>query len=98
MTDVGAWHYPLLPVRWLLRDRFDTASRIAGVGCPVLVAAGDRDTVVPYVLSRRVFDAAAEPKRFVTLAGADHNDPALTDGPQLIEAIDGFLRTLPSGS
>jgi fermentation-respiration switch protein FrsA (DUF1100 family) len=98
MTDVGAFHYPLLPVRWLLRDRFDTASRIAGVGCPLLVVAGDRDSVVPYLSSRRVFDAAPEPKRFVTIAGADHNDPALADGPHLIEAIDAFLKTVPSGS
>jgi uncharacterized protein len=98
MTDVGAFHYPVLPVRWLLRDRFDTASRIAGIGCPVLVVAGDRDSVVPYASSQRVFEVAAEPKRFVTIAGADHNDPALTDGPQMIEAIDAFLKTLPGGA
>jgi len=94
MTDVGAFHYPWLPVRWLLRDRFDTASRIGGLGCPLLVIAGDQDTVVPYSQSRRVFDAAAEPKRFVTIAGADHNDPALADGPDLTEAIDRFLKTM----
>ena len=95
MADVGAWHYPLLPVRWLLSDRFDTASRIAGLGCPLLVVAGDQDTIIPIAQSRRVFDAAAEPKRFVTIAGADHNDPSLADGPELIEAIDRFLKTLP---
>jgi len=95
MTDVGAFHYPLLPVRWLLSDRFDTASRIAGLGCPLLVVAGDQDTVVPYAQSRRVFDAAAEPKRFVTIAGADHNDAALADGPDVIEAIDRFLKAMP---
>jgi fermentation-respiration switch protein FrsA (DUF1100 family) len=94
MTDVGAFHYPLLPVRWLLRDRFDTASRIAGVGCPLLVVAGDRDTIIPHAQSRRVFDAAAEPKRFVAIAGADHNDAALADGPEMIEAVDRFLKAL----
>src|SRR4029079_11055806 len=66
MTDVGDWHYPWLPVRWLLRDRFDTASRIVGLGVPLLVIAGDRDTIVPYRQSRQLFDAAAGPKRFVT--------------------------------
>jgi fermentation-respiration switch protein FrsA (DUF1100 family) len=98
MTDVGAFHYPLLPVRWLLRDRFDTASRVAGLGCPLLVVAGDQDAVIPYAQSRRVFDAAAEPKRFVTIAGADHNDSALADGPDLVDAIDRFLKGLPAGS
>jgi fermentation-respiration switch protein FrsA (DUF1100 family) len=94
MADVGAWHYPLLPVRWLLRDRFDTASRIAGLGCPLLVIAGDQDTIVPYAQSRRVFEAAAEPKRLVTIAGADHNDAVLAEGADVIEAIDRFLKTV----
>ncbi len=95
MTEVGGFHYPLLPVHWLLRDRFDTASLIASLACPLLVVAGDQDTVIPYAQSRRVFDAAGEPKRFVTIAGADHNDSALADGPDLVDAIDRFLKTLP---
>ena len=36
---------------------------------------GDRDRTVPYSLGRKLFDAANEPKRFITLSGTDHNDP-----------------------
>src|SRR5207245_2914097 len=61
LADVGRHHYPLLPVRWLLRDRFESADRIRGVGCPLLVIAGDRDGIIPMAMSERLFAAAAEP-------------------------------------
>jgi fermentation-respiration switch protein FrsA (DUF1100 family) len=40
---------------------------------PLLVVHGDRDSVIPYRLGRRLYDAASGPKRFVTLRGSDHN-------------------------
>jgi uncharacterized protein len=91
LPDVGAVHYPWLPVRRLLLDRYPSIERIASVSAPVLVIAGDRDDIVPMALSRRLYDAAAEPKRFVLVPGAGHNDPALLDGPQMLGEIEGFL-------
>ncbi len=58
---------------------------------PVLVIAGDRDDIVPEHLSRRLFDAAGEPKRYVVVPGAGHNDPELLDGGQMLAEIEGFL-------
>jgi fermentation-respiration switch protein FrsA (DUF1100 family) len=91
LGDVGAVHYPWLPVRRLLIDRYPSVERIASVRAPVLVIAGDRDDIVPAALSRRLYDAAAEPKRFVLVPGAGHNDPELLDGGQMIDEIEGFL-------
>ena len=53
LADVAAVHYPWLPVRRLLLDRYQSIERIASVGVPVLVIAGDRDDIVPARLSRR---------------------------------------------
>ena len=47
MTDVGRHHYAFLPVRWLLRDRYDTIERIARVNAPLLIIGGDSDRIVP---------------------------------------------------
>jgi fermentation-respiration switch protein FrsA (DUF1100 family) len=91
MADVAAYHYWFLPIRHLLRDRFDSLSRIHNVRCPVLVVAGDRDGIVPFELSQRLFEAAREPKRFVTVAGADHNDADLAAGDPLVGAITRAL-------
>ncbi|MBV9320963.1 MAG: alpha/beta hydrolase [Mycobacterium sp.] len=92
LTDVGRLHYPWLPVAAVLADRYPSINRIAQVAAPVLVIAGDRDTLVPPELSRRLYDSAREPKRFVRIPGADHNSPQLLDGPKMIDAMVRFFR------
>jgi uncharacterized protein len=91
LTDVGRLHYPWLPVARFLADRYPSIDRIGRLAAPLLVIAGDRDTLVPAQLSKRLYDAAPEPKRFVLVAGADHNDPRLLDGPQMLGEILRFL-------
>jgi fermentation-respiration switch protein FrsA (DUF1100 family) len=66
--------YPFVPVDLLLKDRFDTASRLAAVRSPVLVLQGSRDRLVPPAMSRAVFDALTAPKELWTAEEADHND------------------------
>jgi fermentation-respiration switch protein FrsA (DUF1100 family) len=95
MSEVGRFHYPFLPVGWLLRDRYDAAAAIRRVTSPVLVIAGDRDAIIPIAHSRRLFEAANEPKTFVVMPGADHNDFALLAGKPMMDAIAAFLSALP---
>jgi len=87
MADVAAHHYWFLPVRRLLWDRYDSLSRVRALSCPVAVVAGDRDRVVPFALSQRLFDAVPGPKTFITVAGADHNDFVLNAGRPVAEAV-----------
>ncbi|HEY8535203.1 MAG TPA: alpha/beta hydrolase [Vicinamibacterales bacterium] len=92
MVDVARHHYPFLPVRLLLRDRYDAVSLIGSIQRPVLVIAGDRDRIVPETLSRRLFDAASEPKELLVLPGRDHNDEPLVAGTEMVAAVDAFIR------
>jgi len=87
MADVAAHHYRFLPAGRLLWDRYDSLSCIGALTCPIAIVAGDRDRVVPYALSRRLFDAIQAPKTLVTVSGADHNDIELNAGPQVVEAV-----------
>jgi fermentation-respiration switch protein FrsA (DUF1100 family) len=96
MADVGAYHYPILPVRLLLRDRFASRDTIGRVRAPVLVIAGDRDEIVPLEQSRTLYDAAPSPKELVIIKGASHNDDELLAGEEMIQAIVRFLSGLPS--
>jgi fermentation-respiration switch protein FrsA (DUF1100 family) len=91
LGDVGAVHYPWLPVRRLLLDRYPSIERIASVRAPMLVIAGDRDDIVPESLSRRLFDAAAQPKRWLLVPGAGHNDPEFLDGRRMLDEVRRFL-------
>jgi uncharacterized protein len=92
LQDIARVHYPLLPAGPLLRDRFDSVGRIGRLGCPVLIVAGSRDTIVPPDQSRRLFDAVRSPKHFALIAGAEHNDVELLTGPRLLDEVDRFLR------
>src|SRR5262245_15075479 len=47
MTDIGRHHYPFLPVGPLLRDRFESISKVSRIRAPLLVVAGRRDQIVP---------------------------------------------------
>lgn len=90
-VDMGRIHFPLLPVTWLLRDRFSSIEAISKVRSPVLVIAGTRDAIVPIEQSRRLYDAAPSTKELVIIEGADHNDAELVAGEQVIRATVRFL-------
>lgn len=94
MSDLGQHHYPLLPVRLLLRDRFAAIDKIPPIRVPLLVIAGGHDRIVPIENSRRLYDAATAPKTLVVLPNADHNDYELLAGGEMIQAIVRFLRLL----
>jgi uncharacterized protein len=97
MALVGQHHYPLLPVRLLLRDRFPSIDRAPHIRSPVLVIAGTSDAIIPIDHTRRLYDAIVAPKTFVEL-DADHNDEALLDGQEMTQAIVQFIaRSVPRG-
>jgi uncharacterized protein len=87
LPSVAAVHYPVLPVRALLRDRFPVAEQVARVGVPTTVVLGTGDSIVPPDQSRAVARAAARLHRLVEVPGAGHNDRVLLDGAELVGAV-----------
>ena len=86
LADVGAHHYPFLPVRLLLRDRFPVVEHLRSSPVPVTVIYAEHDSVVPSTLSARAADAAASLVERVVIRGADHNDPVMF-GPRVADAV-----------
>ncbi len=87
LAAAGRVHYPFLPVRTLLKDRFPLARHLADVRAPVTVVYGGDDTIVPPGQSRTVSVAARAIADVVEVPGADHNDTALLDGGLLVSAV-----------
>lgn len=90
VPDMGAEIYPWLPVRLLARNRFDSRARIGGVRVPVLIIHSRQDEIIPFRHGRRLFEAAAEPKQFLEIAGG-HNDGFYVSGEKYREGISEFL-------
>lgn len=91
LKDVAAHHYPALA--WLVpADKLNSVKRIAGYKGPLLQSHGDADRTILFALGRKLFEAAREPKRFVTIPGGDHNDPQT---PEYYRQLNDFLDALP---
>lgn len=87
IAAVASVHYPLVPVRLLLKDRFPVAELIGRVDVPTVVVYGTRDSVVPPEQSHLVATRAPGLIGEYVLDGVDHNDDALTAGPRLVDAV-----------
>ena len=93
---MSAIHYPWLPVRLLLRNRFDSLEKMPDYHGPLLQSHGNADRVVPLGLGRQLFEAGpqveGEGKEFFLIQGGDHND---FPPPAYYEQLDRFLGKLP---
>ncbi|OMQ16190.1 alpha/beta hydrolase [Modestobacter sp. VKM Ac-2676] len=87
LAAVASVHYPVVPARLLLRDRFPVAEQITRVDVPTIVVYGSADSIVPPEQSRTVAEAAAGLQRVVEVGGANHNDPVLLDGEEVTRAV-----------
>jgi hypothetical protein len=93
LLDMGRHHYWFLPVRWLVRSRYDTLAAVRRARGPVLILHGDADEIVPFRMGEEVFAAAPEPKAFHRIVGASHNDTYLVGGQAYWQAFRAFLAT-----
>lgn len=76
MTEAAAFHYPYFPVALLLKDRYNNLSKIGKIKSPLILVHGTKDSIIPYRLAQKLFDAAPQPKTMITIEGGNHNDLA----------------------
>lgn len=74
LANVAAHHYGLFPVRWLLRDRYDSVEHLRSLHRPVFVAVAEHDTVVPSRFGLALYESLRGPKRLTVMRGTGHND------------------------
>jgi fermentation-respiration switch protein FrsA (DUF1100 family) len=87
-VDVAASAFPIVPIRWLMKDQFRSDEKIRNVTAPVLVMHGERDPGISMRLGERLFALAHEPKRFVSFHDGGHDDLGLHGS---ISAVREFL-------
>ncbi len=92
LADVGQRRYPLFPIRLLMRNRFDSVTRIDRIRSPMLFLHSPDDAVIPISEGRRLFEAARAPKTFVEVRGG-HVYASEVDADQFFGSIRPFLTT-----
>jgi len=73
LVSVAELHYPWLPVRWILRDRYDSASALKHYEGPVVLLLAGGDEIVPPELGKKLYEKVPGPKLLLTVEGSDHN-------------------------
>jgi fermentation-respiration switch protein FrsA (DUF1100 family) len=86
LRDVARSHFG--PLALLAGDRFDSLRRIATLSVPLFVAHGERDEIVPFHLGEQLYAAAREPKQFLRIPWAQHND--VFTATELLDRIAKF--------
>lgn len=98
LADMARVHYPYLPARLLVGERYNSLAQIRQLQHPLLIVHGDRDTTVPLSQGEKLFHAASNPKEMLVLPGAGHNDTYLIGGSVYWEALSRFLCGLSPGT
>lgn len=93
MIERSAWSF--LPVGLILTQNFDTLSKVSELKMPVLVTHGTNDSIVPFEMGRKLYDAVKGPKRFIKVEGAGHHNlsgVAFSEYRQAIHELFGLKR------
>lgn len=92
LASVARIHFPGLLVDRLLPERYDSMESALEVASPTLVVHGAEDRIIPVRLGRLLFEALPEPKRWVEVPDAGHND--LLGRPVVWQELGRFLSSL----
>jgi uncharacterized protein len=93
LAATAAFHYPYLPVRGLVRHRFDSLAAASAIKTPALFLVADRDNIVPAARAKVLFEAWQAPRQWREFAGFDHNDIQGAQG--YWDTIAAFLAAAP---
>ena len=82
-------YYPYLPVKLLLKDRYDSISKIKMIHTPILIMHGKKDDVVPFSMGKELFEKANNPKQSYFTNEDDH---MMEFNSSLLREIEDFIK------
>lgn len=97
LEGVAAARFPVIPVSWILQDKFDSGSHVSRIQAPTLVIAVQNDKVIPRSSTEKLL--ARFPPGQATLGlvvGAEHN--FRDDHPDYLRLMRGLGDASPPGA
>lgn len=91
LTNVAQHHYPLLPVRWIMRDQYPSQEWLINYRGPIAIILAENDTIVPAAFGQKLHDSYDGPKKLIVANQADHNNLLHTLPPSAWQEALGFL-------
>lgn len=88
--EMGKKLFPFLPIKWLIRIKYDALSKIKDIRIPKLIIHSEDDEIIPFKQGKKLFEAAPEPKEFYPMRGG-HNEAMFLAREDFLNKIDVFL-------
>ena len=88
MIELGQKYYPFLPVKFLLKDKYETEKKLSNINSPLLVLHGRLDTIVPFFMGKKIFEKANSPKFKYFI---DDDDHMMRYDKNLLDEIKQFI-------
>ena len=90
IENVAKKHFPIFPIGLLLKDKFDSASRVKDLTAKTLILIAENDKTIPRENADLLVQQFPSDKVVVkTLAGTNHD--SITSGAEYLKLISDFL-------
>ena len=91
MIDAGKTKYPYLPVRFLLKDKYESNKKIKNIKSPILIMHGKVDNIVPFYMGKKIYELANEPKYSYF---SEYDDHMMEYNEKLLNNLKKFISSL----
>jgi len=91
MIDAGKDKYPYLPVKLLLKDKYESDKKIKNINSPILIMHGKVDNIVPFHMGKKMYELANEPKYSYF---SKYDDHMLEYNEKLLKTLRNFISSL----
>ena len=91
MIEAGKDKYPYLPVRFLLKDKYESIKKIKNIKSPILIMHGKADNLVPFWMGKKIYEFANEPKFSYF---SDYDDHMMEYNETLVNVLKEFIQSL----
>ena len=91
MIDAGKDKYPYLPVRFLLKDKYESDKKIRNINSPILIMHGKVDNIVPFHMGKKMYELAKKPKFSYF---SEYDDHMMEYNNNLLNSLKEFVKSL----
>ena len=91
MIEIGKEKYPFLPVKFLLKDTYESNKKIQNIKIPILVMHGKVDNIVPFHMGKKIYEIANKPKYYYF---SEYDNHMMEYNEKLLKVLKNFINSL----
>ena len=91
MIDAAKNKYPFLPIKFLLKDKYESVSKIKNIKTPILIMHGKKDDLVPFAMGKKMYETANEPKYSYF---SDYDNHMMNYDENLLKVLNEYIYSL----